>query len=165
MTEERTSQFSLRATIVLTAAIALWLAIFREASPVELAIFSTVTLAAGVIAHLVHAYWLPWRFTVIVVVLLIYNTALAVLMLVELGGAFPLLLLLETVIQIISQPAKMAVRASGMRDILFTLGYVLGTLCFTPAHVIRPGFPTAIITAIGIGIWYTAGILIMIYAG
>jgi hypothetical protein len=56
-------------------------------------------------------------------------------------------------------------RARAPRDILLTLAIVLGTLIFTAAHSIRPSLPSAMITALGIAMWYGASMMIMASAG
>jgi hypothetical protein len=153
------TQFSLRASVVLTAAVGFWVWIFREMSPVEIAVFGGVALTAGVVGHIVYTKWLPWRVTVIATVLLLYNSLLGVQLL--LSGSGEPWLLVETVVL----PFEMMWHAKSPRDILFVSLIVLGTLTLTPAHCIRPSLPTAIVSALGIAIWYVSSIMIMIYAG
>lgn len=61
MVEKSKTQFSLRAIAVLTAASAVWVAIFRDMPPTELAIVIGIAIAAGIAGHVVYARWLPWR--------------------------------------------------------------------------------------------------------
>lgn len=51
---KRKTQFSLRATVVLTAAIAVWVSIFRDMTPAEMAIFVGIALTAGLVGHVVY---------------------------------------------------------------------------------------------------------------
>ena len=81
------TQFSLRALVVLTAAVALWFWIFREMPLEGIAVFAGVALTAGIAGHVVYAKWLPWRGTVMTTVLLLYNAILGVqLLLSDHGG-------------------------------------------------------------------------------
>jgi hypothetical protein len=156
------TQFSLRAVVALTVASAVWVWLFREAKPVEIAIFSGVALTAGLVGHVVYRYCVPWRVTVVATVLLLYNAVLLALEVLH-DGSNPLELLLQVAVG----PAEMLMHVNWHwhRDTVFMLAMVLGTLLFTPAHSIRPSLPTAIITALGLGFWYTTSILMMIYAG
>ena len=165
ITESPRTQFSIRAMIALTAAIALWLWIFREATPFELGIFSGIAFVAGLVAHLFYTFWLPSRITAIATVLLIYNAILVVLALWGSNSNTPVADCLEFLIDILAQPVEMLMHLSTPRQTMFTLAIVLGTILPTPAHSIRPSLPSAFITALGIGIWYAAGMLFLIYAG
>jgi hypothetical protein len=42
---------------------------------------------------------------------------------------------------------------------------VAATLIFSAAHSIRPCLPTAIVTALGVAIWYGVSLMIMAAAG
>jgi hypothetical protein len=159
------TQFSLRATATLTAAIAVWVAIFREMPPTELAILTGIAVAAGLAGHVVYARWLPWRVTVIATVLLIYNGLLGTQLLLQTGSGEPWFRRLAFLFELLVFPAEMAIRARAPRDILLMIAIVLGTLIFTAAHSIRPSLPSAIITALGIAIWYGAAMMIMASAG
>lgn len=163
--EKSKTQFSLRATVVLTAASAVWVAIFREMPPTELAIVTGIAVAAGIAGHVVYVRWLPWRVTVIATVLLIYNTLLGAQLLLHSGSGEPWFRRLDFLFELLLLPAEMAIRARAPRDILLMLAIVLGTLIFTAAHSIRPSLPTATITALGIAIWYGGAMMIMASAG
>jgi hypothetical protein len=155
------TQFSIRAIAAFTVASAVWVWLFREAKPVEIAIFSGVAMTAGILGHVVYRYWLPWRVTAIVTVLLLYNAVLFVPALLHDGSnSFRFLF------QVAFGPAEMIMHMNWHwhRDTVFMLAMVLGTLLFTPAHSIRPSLPTAIITALGLGFWYASSILMLIYA-
>ena len=49
------NQFSIRAIIVLTAAIAVWFWIFADIDPVDLAVFTGIAVAAGFVAHFLYS--------------------------------------------------------------------------------------------------------------
>lgn len=159
------TQFSLRVSVVLTAASAFWLWIFREMSPVEIVVFAGIALTAGLVGHVVYAFWLPSRVTVIGTVLLLYNAILGAQLLLQSGSAGPWFARLAVLFEIVVLPAELMRNATSPRDIVFSLAMVVGTLIFTAAHSIRPSLPTAIITAMGIAIWYGSSIMSMIYGG
>jgi hypothetical protein len=159
------TQFSLRASLVLTAASAFWVWIFREMSPVEMAVVGGVAITAGLVGHVVYTFWLPWRVTVIATVLLLYNAILGAQLLLQSGSGDPWFARLAVLFEIAVMPVEMMRHVTSPRDIAFSLAIVLGTLILTAAHSIRPNLPSAIITALGIAIWYGSSIMIMIYGG
>ncbi len=159
------AQFSLRAMIVLTASFAVWVWIFREIKPGEMAVLTGIVLMAGIVAHVVYAFWLPWRVTVIATVLLLYNVMIGALTLLQSGSSMSWFQHLEFLYDVVVHPAKMMMYTHSPRDLVFSLAIVLGTVFFTPAHAIRPSLPTAIITALGIAIWYGSSIMMMAYGG
>lgn len=165
MVETRKNQFSVREMIVLMTAFAVWCWVLREASPVETAIFSVIAIVAGVLGHLAYAYFLPWRVTAIATVFLLYNAILIAAYLSSSGSNFRLPDCWDALTEIVMQPAEMAWRTRGTRDGLFPLAIVIAVGLFSPAHPIRPSLPAAIVSAIGLGIWYAVGILVLIYAG
>lgn len=165
MTEASRNQFSLLGMVILTLAVAVWLWIFRENTVQELATFSAIAFAAGLISHLVYTYCLPWRITGVLCVLLLYNGALIGIQLINSGGNIKLSESTEFIIQILRQPAEMAFWVRTTNDILMLTVIMLATVLFTPAHAIRQELPTALVTAMGIGIWYAVGILILSHAG
>ncbi|QDT58882.1 hypothetical protein SV7mr_13840 [Stieleria bergensis] len=164
MIETRRNQFSLAGMILLTLAVAVWLWIFRETTGRELLTFSAIAFAAGLISHGVYTYWLPWRITGLLSVLLLYNGGIVVMQLIASGGNFKLSDSGELILQILRQPIEMAFWVRTMNDILMLTVILLGTVLFTPAHTIRQELPTALITAMGIGLWYAVGILILTHA-
>lgn len=158
-------QFGLRAAIVLTAAIAIWFGLFQDASLTELAIFSGAALVAGVAGHMVYTLWLPWRITVVAMVLLIYNLILFSMLLESVGLGTELFSHLDFLVDVVVLPAEMAMHFQQTSDILWMSALMSVTTIFTLAHTVRPSLPTAIITAFGVGAWYATGILIMSHAG
>lgn len=161
MTETPKHQFSLLATIVVTAAIAIWFALFQDATLTELAIFSGIALAAGIAGHLVYTFLLPWRITVVATVLLVYNLIPFATLLASTGPTMKLLSNLDFFVDVVVQPAELAMHTTQTRDILWIIATGLVTAIFTPAHAVRPSLPTAIITALGLGAWYATGIRIL----
>ena len=103
-THNTKTQFSLRVTIVLTAAIAGWVWILRESTPAEMAVFTGAALTAGFVGHLVYSLLLPWRITVIVTVLSLYNAILVALMLLR--ASLPLVDCLESLIDVVVEPVQ-----------------------------------------------------------
>lgn len=155
------TQFSLRAVAVLTLASAVWVWLFREARPAEIATFSGVAVTAGIVGHVVYEYLFAWRVSVILTVLLLYNGLLLALVLLYGREPNPL----ELLFQVAVEPVDMLMHVKWHRDTVFLVVMLLGTLLFTPAHWVRPSLPTAIITALGIGFWYASSILMLTYAG
>ncbi len=165
MADNQKQQFSVLSVILLTAAIAIWLTLFREASASELAIFASTAAVAGVLAHLAYTYVLAWRVTAAVTVLLVYNLALVLLLVWNVGLSNQLIDRLDLLADIVMQPAAIVTRVRSIDQVLSIGPLVLVTAIYTPAHAVRPSLPTAIITALGIGAWYAAGILILSQAG
>lgn len=159
------AQFSIRATAVLTAATAVWLWIFRQARPVDMAVLASAALIAGLAGHLVYARWIPRRATVMTTVFLLYNAMLGTQLLLQSGGGSRWFERLAFLGDILVLPIMAIRQAAGPHDMLFLASVVLGTLIFTPAHSIRPCLPSALITSLGIAIWYGGSILMVAYAG
>ena len=130
-----------------------------------MAVLAGVALTSGIVGHVVYTFWLPWRVTVIATVLLLYNAMLGALALLQSGSGVPWFNRLAVLFDVVVLPAEMTAHANSPRDILFSVAIVLGTLLFTPAHSIRPSLPSALITALGIGIWYGSSIMMMAYGG
>ena len=164
-TTKRTTQFSLRAIAVLTAASAVWIWIVQEMPAAEMAVFAGVALVSGIVGHLVYVYCLRSRVTVMVTVLLLYNLVLGAQLLVQSGHGTPWFERLAFLSDVLFEPLRMMSHVTAPRDILLLLRYTVGTLVFTAAHSIRPSLPAAIITALGIAIWYGCSVLIMANAG
>lgn len=165
LVEAPKNKFSIRAIIVLTAAFAVWVWIFGDLPPIYLAVFTGIAVAAGIVAHFLYSFWLPWRVTVMAAVLLIYNSILVALIVLQSNSSNPISDCFELLVDVVISPVEMLIRAKTLRQNLFCLAILFGTLFFTPAHSLRPSFPSALVTALGIGIWYAAGLLMLMYAG
>ena len=162
MSAPKTRQFSLLSTVTLTTAVAFWCWLFNDLPAFELALFSGTTLIAGLIGHFTHEFVLRSRITVLATALLLYNVSLLILgslSSMSLGDS------LEMLKDLIVEPAMLVQRTNGILGRLFSLSIVAGTVLLTPAHSIRPCLPTAIMTAMGPGIWYSAGLLCLMHAG
>lgn len=165
MAEPRKIRFSIRAILALTAAFALWLWVLDGIHISEAASFAAIAMAAGLVAHLVYVYWLPWRVTGVVVVFLVYNLGLLAICLWETVGTARPTSWLDLMAIVFFAPAKMLMSAREPNELLLWAKFAIGMVVMTPAHMIRPCLPTALITALGIGIWYAAGILITMHGG
>ena len=160
------TKFSLRSTVMLTAAVAVWFWFLGQLPGSErsdeivlpIAVVTGVALAAGIVGHVVYTAWLPWRMTVIVTSLLIYDVVFVLMTSFALGLADNLAFLIETLIA----PARELI---SLNWISMSLKCLLPTLILAPAHSIRPSLPSAIITALGIAAWYVTGLSIMGSAG
>lgn len=164
-TNKSKRQFSLRAAFMLTSASAVWVWIFKETTPLEMAVLGGIAIAAGLVGHVVYTKLLPWRVTVIAIVILIYNSLLGALLLLTSGAGNQSPSLLKFLFDFLVLPLEMMRHATSPRDIVFWLVVGLGTLVFTAAHSLRPCPPSAMITAMGIAIWYGVSIMIMANSG
>ncbi len=159
------SQYSLRATLVLMVASMVWIWIFKEMRPLEIAILAGFALAAGLVGHVVYSFWLPWRVSVLATVLLIYNLCLGTQFLLQSASRPPWRETLTILWDVLIFPAEMLTHTTAARDVAFMLLTVAATLIFSAAHSIRPCLPTAIVTALGVAIWYGVSLMIMAAAG
>lgn len=164
-TPKTSHQFGFRSFMLLTLVMAIWLWLFREVRPSELAIFTSFAFATGFAAHLIHTFLLSWRMVGVLSVLLIYNGTLVLLTVVSSGFQSPISESLATIADLVTAPAEIISHATLPHEILFSTVIVAGTILLTPAHAIRPNFVNAMITSLGVGFWYVAGIVVMIYAG
>ena len=153
------SQFSLRATVVLTAAVAFWLWFLRQTSPLggqpgEITVYTGLALTAGIVGHVVYTFWLPWRVTVIVTSFLLYAVALVLFVAWDqhLDVTDSLWFLFITLV-----PPRVLIDFHSWNWISMLI-CLLTTLILAPAHSIRPSLPSAIITALGIAAWYVTGL-------
>ena len=145
------SQFSLRAMLVLMAACAIWLWLLLDLrqDPFGFAVFALITLAVGVGGHFLYTYALRWRGTVLVSAIV-----LPPLILGTLTGS-----LLATL------PFEFFMRQSWPDRMKYALPFLVSIVLLGAAHPIKPSLPTAIITALGVSLWYGLALLIAISAG
>lgn len=155
----RGSQFNLRGMLYLTAAFALWLVVLPDlrSEPIAVAIFWTLAIIAGVCGHLMYTYLLPWRGTVVTSLIVLSVTIFAAV--ATLFGAG------DGVIDILALPIDLFVHQSWSNRIWFTFPVFACILILLAAHPIKPGLINAIITAIGVSLWYGLAILIAANAG
>lgn len=145
------SQFSLRAMLVLMAACAIWLWLLLDLRhhPFDFAVFALITLAVGVGGHFLYTYVFPWRGTVLVSAIV-----LPLLILGALTGG-----LLATL------PVEFFMRQSWPDRMRYAIPFLVSIVILGAAHPIKPSLPNAIITALGVSLWYGLAILIAINAG
>ena len=155
----RGSQFSLRGMLSLTAAFALWLVMLPDlrSEPIAIAIFWVLAIVAGVCGHLMYTHLIPWRGTVVTGLLVLSVTLFAAV--ATLFGAG------DGVIDVLALPIDLFVHQRWSDRIGFTIPVFVCILVLAAAHPIRPGLVNAIITAIGISLWYGFAILIAANAG
>ena len=153
------SQFSLIGMFSLTAAFALWLFALSElrSEPIAVAIFWTLAVVAGIAGHLLYTYLLPWRGTVVtsLIVLSVAIVAAVATYYGDLDGVFDLLLM----------PIEFFSHQSWSNRIRSTIPVFACIAILTTAHPIKPSMINAIITAIGISLWYGLALLLAANAG
>lgn len=164
MEQQPKTQFNLQAIFALTTAVAVWAWIFKDTSPTEMAALAIVPLVAGTIGHLTYTFVLPWRFTTTATMLILFNVVPLLLMLFAPDARDAVWDHIKFLIMITTRPAEMLAHARSS-DLSMCIAYVLGTLLLTPANALKPCFPTAMISAIGLTIWYGVGVLILSHAG
>jgi hypothetical protein len=122
-----------------------------------LLVFASVTLTAGVCGHLLYRYVLRWRGTVLLSVLLGPLPVLGLLGLLfgSAGGMF----------EILTLPIEFVVRQNWTHRVTFSLPVFFSIVVLSIAHPLKPCLTNAIITAIGISLWYGVAILIGANAG
>lgn len=151
--------------LVLTAACAYWMWLLSDLRhhPIDFVILAAITIACGIVGHLLYAYVLPWRVTVVVSNLVLF------LVVCELGtgsvaGGLGSLTQISNFFFYL--PVDFFVHRRGWADgMSFWLPMLAGIVICTAAHPIKPSLPTAIITAIGISMWFGVAALIAINAG
>ena len=122
-----------------------------------LLVFAAVTLTAGVCGHLLYRYVLRWRGTVLLSLLL---------------GPLPILGFLgllfgsvEGMFEILVLPIDFVAHQNWTHRITLSLPIFFSIVILSMAHPLKPSLPNAIITAIGISLWYGLAILIGANAG
>lgn len=158
-TNRRDGQFHVRGTLYLTAAFALWLFVLPDlrSEPIAVGILWVLASILGVCAHFMHTRWLPWRFTVVVGVMVSSVSIFAAVAFV--AGA------LDGVVDILTIPFDTFLRQSWSDRIRSTIPCFFSTLALSAAHPIKPSLINAVITALGISIWYGLALLIAVNAG
>ena len=153
------TQFSLRGMFLLTAAFAYWLWLLSDfrREPIAIAVFWAITIAAGIGGHLLHTYLLPWRGTVVITLL--------VLPPVIFGAVAGLLGAGDAVVDILTIPIEFFAHQRWSDRMRFTIPVFASIAVLAAAHPLKPGLLTAIISAIGVSLWYGMAILIAANAG
>ena len=155
----RESQFNLRGMLYLTAAFALWLAVLSDLlnEPIAVAVLWTLAIVAGVCGHLMYTYLLPWRGTVVISLVVLSVTIFAAVATLF-GIGFDAL-------EILASPIDLFVHQRWSDRIWSTIPAFVSVLVLLAAHPIKPGLINAIITALGISLWYGLAGLIAASAG
>ncbi|MEI6541607.1 MAG: hypothetical protein WCO86_19095 [Planctomycetota bacterium] len=125
--------------------------------PFALLIFASGTLTAGVCGHLVYCYVLRWRGTVPLSLLLAPLPVLGLL-----GFLFGST---AGMIELLALPLEFVAHQSWTHRITFSLPVFSSIVLLAIAHPLKPGLSNAIITAIGISLWYGIAFLVGANAG
>jgi hypothetical protein len=151
---------SLRSLFALTAVFALWLFLLSDLrrEPVAIVVLWTIAIAAGVAAHALYIYLLPWRGTVLITLLV-----LPAVLFVSSGLLFGARA--KEMLWILGAPVGFIGYESWSQRLYFTIPYITCAAALASAHPIKPSLTNAIITALGISIWYGMAFLIAASAG
>lgn len=122
-----------------------------------LLVFASVTLAAGACGHLLYCNVLRWRGTVFISLLLGPLLVFGVLGL--LFGS------VEGMFEILAFPIEFVAHQNWTDRITFSVPIFLSIVILSIAHPLKPNLPNAIITSIGISLWYGLAILMAASAG
>lgn len=146
---------------VLLSAIGLvWAAYFLQGMPIiGTIIFASIAVALGLAGHLLYRKWLSSRLTVVGVVLLFFNGIILVASFKSPWGVF------RTFAEINLMPLELTTYVVSGRDLFFATTCFGLTILMTPAHMIQPRWQTAILSALGISMWYGTTLLLMMHAG
>lgn len=117
-----------------------------------LLVCASVTLTAGVCGHLLYRYVFRWRGIVLLSLLLGPLPILGLLGLLfgSVGGTF----------EILALPIHFVAHQNWTHRITLSLPVFFSIVVLSMAHPLNPSLPNAIITAIGISLWYGLAILI-----
>jgi hypothetical protein len=153
------TQFGLRGMFVLTTASAYWIWLLSDLrnQPVFFAIFAAITIVFGIGGHIVYTYLITWRGTVVV--------GLLVLPAVIFCGLCALFGAGSDGFVILAIPIHFFLQQDGPYNIWHSLLYLMSVMILTAAHPIKPCLLTAIISAMGISVWYGMACLIASEAG
>jgi hypothetical protein len=157
--EKNQTQFGIGEVVLLTAAVAVWIWFLMqlpEPVPAQaIVVISSIALAAGIFGHVAYLYLLNWRGTVVVGSFLIYCVVFWIMTAAESTDFSESLSFL---FEALAAPAR---ELYAMNWISMSLKCLLPTLLLAPAHPIRPGLPTAIMTSLGVAAWFVTGLVIL----
>jgi uncharacterized membrane-anchored protein len=155
----RRNLFSLRSLFALTGVFALWLFLFPDfrRDPMAIVVLWSIAIGAGVTAQLLYTYVFRWRGTVLISLLV-----LPALLFISSGLLFGSV---EIMLWILTTPVAFFSRESWSERLFFTIPYIACAAALAAAHPIKPSLTTAIISAMGISIWYGMAFLIAASAG
>lgn len=151
--------FSLRSLFALTGVFGLWLFLLSDfrREPMAIVVLWSIAIGAGVSAHLFYTYVFRWRGTVLISLLV-----LPALLFVSSGLLFGVV---ESMLWILTAPVAFIARESWSERMFFTFPYIACAAALAAAHPIKPSLTNAIISAMGISIWYGMAMLIAASAG
>jgi len=152
-------QFSLRGLFVLTAVCGFWLFMLSElrSEPMAIAVLWSIAIGSGVAAHLLFSYVFRWRGTVLVSLLI-----LPALSFIAVGLYFGVA---NDIIFLLTLPAEFISNQSWPEPLFSTIPYIASAVVLAAAHLIKPSLTNAIVSAMGISIWYALALLIAANAG
>lgn len=153
------SAISLRSLFALTAVFALWLYLLSDfrREPIAIVVLWTLAIASGVTAHLLYTYVLPWHGAVLISLLV-----LPALLFITVGLFFGVG---DSSLWLLARPVAFLANESWSRRLFFTFLYSACAAALAAAHPIKPCLTNAIITAMGISIWYGMALLIAASTG
>ena len=124
---------------------------------IALLVFASVTLAAGACGHLLYSYVLRWRGTVLISLLWgpLQVFGLLGLLFGSVAGMF----------EILAFPIEFVANQNWTDRITLSVPIFLSIVILSIAHPLKPSLPNAIITSIGISLWYGLAILMAASAG
>jgi hypothetical protein len=114
-------------------------------------------IVSGVAAHALYLYVFPWRGTVLISLLV-----LPALLFISSGLLFGAT---KEMLWILMAPVAFFAVESWSERLFFTIPYIACAAALAAAHPIKPSLITAIISALGISIWYGMAFLIAASAG
>ncbi len=120
-------------------------------------IFTAGTLTAGVCGHLLYCYVLRWRGIVLLSLLLAPLPVLGLL-----GFLFGSV---AGMLELLALPIEFVAHQTWTHRITFSLPVFSSIVLLAIAHPLKPGLSNAIITAIGISLWYGIAFLVGANAG
>ena len=128
----KTRPLSIRSLFALTAVFALWLYLLSEfrREPSAIMIIWSFTIFAGIAAHALYIYVLPWRGTVL--------TSLLVLPALLFLGYGWLLGSAEIMVWILVAPVAFLAHESWSELLFFTIPYIACAASLAAAHPIKP---------------------------
>ncbi len=150
---------SLRGLFALTAVFGLSLFMLSDLrrEPMAIVVLWSIAIGAGVASHLLYTYVFRWRGTVLISLLL-----LPALTLIAVGIYFSFV---DDMLFLLTLPVAFIAHESWSERLLITFPYIACAAILAAAHPIKPSLTTAIISAMGISIWYAMALLMAASAG
>ena len=156
-------QFSLTEIILFTAAIAIWIGFLIQPSGwlgPGLTVVTTVAGLAGCLGQLSYRYVLRARGIAIPVSLLVF--AACAFPIYVLAGSSDVAGAAQLLVETLVSPIGEWFSETGFLTRNALIGCYIATIALTPAHLIRPQLPWAIVSALGVASWFMTGMLLTI---